>query len=332
VAFNCLTGTLPFPSESAQETMIMRLTDQPKTLAEMRPDIAWPAELQAVMDKVLSRDVNLRYQKSSDFGRDMAKAVEHMPAVVAAQAGTMVMGSAPAAAAPAAPTAALPKTRLAAKSSGTAKMEVPAAAHVAAAPAKKSPAMMIVAAVVVIAAAGGGYALLGGKKDAAVTPPNPGNAQANKPADTTAKTADAGKPIETKSQGSKQPAEQMKKALVSIPVTSAPAPTGPAPTAAESPTAVVSYWNSKLNDAAVTGADARDALDAVNPLVPKLSGVARSNASYVQFLAYNQLADQDRVCRAAKDVMANDPTAALPDSTKWSAHVKVVSSVMSFCK
>ena len=26
VAFNCLTGKLPFPSESAQEAMIMRLT------------------------------------------------------------------------------------------------------------------------------------------------------------------------------------------------------------------------------------------------------------------------------------------------------------------
>ena len=42
VAFNMLTGTLPFPSDSAQEAMIMRLTDQPQTLAEMKPDVAWP--------------------------------------------------------------------------------------------------------------------------------------------------------------------------------------------------------------------------------------------------------------------------------------------------
>ena len=40
VTFNMLTGMLPFPGESAQESMIMRLTDQPKPLAEMRPDIA----------------------------------------------------------------------------------------------------------------------------------------------------------------------------------------------------------------------------------------------------------------------------------------------------
>ena len=80
VAFNCLTGALPFPSESAQEAMIMRLTDKPKTLAEMRPDVEWPAELQAVMDKALARDANERYQKSAEFGRDIAKAVENMPA------------------------------------------------------------------------------------------------------------------------------------------------------------------------------------------------------------------------------------------------------------
>ena len=94
VAFNCLTGQLPFQSNSAQEAMIMRLTDQPKTLAEMKPDIDWPPELQAVMDKVLARDADERYQKSAEFGRDIAKAVENMPAAVAAAAGTMVMGAA----------------------------------------------------------------------------------------------------------------------------------------------------------------------------------------------------------------------------------------------
>ncbi len=75
VAFNCLTGKLPFPSESAQEAMIMRLTDEPKTLAEMKADAVWPPALQAVMDKALARDVNDRYQKASEFGRELTKAV-----------------------------------------------------------------------------------------------------------------------------------------------------------------------------------------------------------------------------------------------------------------
>src|ERR1043165_2149496 len=49
VAFNMLCGCLPFPSDSQQESMIMRLTDKPKALGEMRPEIPWPADLQAVM-------------------------------------------------------------------------------------------------------------------------------------------------------------------------------------------------------------------------------------------------------------------------------------------
>ncbi|HEY4137738.1 MAG TPA: serine/threonine-protein kinase, partial [Casimicrobiaceae bacterium] len=45
VAFNMMTGKLPFPSDSAQESMIMRLTDRPKPLAAMKPDVAWPADV-----------------------------------------------------------------------------------------------------------------------------------------------------------------------------------------------------------------------------------------------------------------------------------------------
>ncbi len=111
VGFNMLTGTLPFPSNSAQEAMIMRLTENPKTLAEMRPDVAWPAELQAVMDKALARDVRNRYTKASDFGREFSMAIEAMPATATAEAGTVVLGAQ--AASPNAGTAAIPRTRVA---------------------------------------------------------------------------------------------------------------------------------------------------------------------------------------------------------------------------
>ncbi len=158
VAFNCLTGQLPFPSETAQEAMIMRLTDLPKTLAEMKPDVEWPAELQTVMDRVLARDADERYQKSDEFGRDISKAVENMPAAVAAAAGTMVMG---------APVAELPKTRMAAKGGATAKMEAPAPAPVTVASAKKSPVLMIAAAVVIIAGGGAAALLMKGGGSAA---------------------------------------------------------------------------------------------------------------------------------------------------------------------
>ena len=91
VAFNMLTGTLPFPSDSAQESMIMRLTDRPKTLAEMRPQVPWPADVQQVMDKALERDVAQRYQTATEFVRDLSRAVERMPDVIPADVGTEML-------------------------------------------------------------------------------------------------------------------------------------------------------------------------------------------------------------------------------------------------
>ncbi|MCC7001411.1 MAG: protein kinase [Gemmatimonadaceae bacterium] len=93
VAFNCLTGKLPFPAETVQESMIMRLTDRPRYLAEVRPDIDWPAELQATLDTALARDAAERYMSAAQFGREFAAAIANMPATMAAEAGTQVVGA-----------------------------------------------------------------------------------------------------------------------------------------------------------------------------------------------------------------------------------------------
>jgi predicted Ser/Thr protein kinase len=90
VSFNMLSGQLPFPSETAQESMIMRLTDKPKSLREMKGDTPWPPEVQAVMDRALERDAKLRYQTASEFGRALYAAVATM-APESADAGTHVM-------------------------------------------------------------------------------------------------------------------------------------------------------------------------------------------------------------------------------------------------
>jgi len=78
VAFTMLTGKLPFPGDSSQESMIMRLTDPPKRLGEMLPDVDWPADLQAAVDKALARDASDRYQRATEFGRDLSIAAERM--------------------------------------------------------------------------------------------------------------------------------------------------------------------------------------------------------------------------------------------------------------
>ena len=69
----------------------MRLTDKPKPLSEMKPDLSWPADVQAVMDKALERDVNARYQTATEFGRALYQAVDRMPMTQAAEVGTQVL-------------------------------------------------------------------------------------------------------------------------------------------------------------------------------------------------------------------------------------------------
>jgi hypothetical protein len=93
VTFNMLTGKLPFPSDTTQSAMIMRLTDRPRPLAFMKGDVTWPAELQAVMDRVLERDASLRYPKARDFGRALVEAARLVATRPSTADGTKIMES-----------------------------------------------------------------------------------------------------------------------------------------------------------------------------------------------------------------------------------------------
>jgi serine/threonine protein kinase len=89
VTFNMLTGQLPFPSVVSREALIMRLTEKPRTLAEIRTDVQWPAELQTVMDKALANHPADRYQHVSQFGRELVTAVATMPESAFTSTGTL---------------------------------------------------------------------------------------------------------------------------------------------------------------------------------------------------------------------------------------------------
>jgi len=78
VMYRMVTGVLPFQADSAQETMIKRLTDDPMPLAETRPDIDFPPKLQLVMTTALARRAEERYQTAAEFGRDSADTVAGM--------------------------------------------------------------------------------------------------------------------------------------------------------------------------------------------------------------------------------------------------------------
>ncbi|HEX3868164.1 MAG TPA: protein kinase [Gemmatimonadaceae bacterium] len=174
VAFNMMTGTLPFPSDSAQESMIMRLTDRPKPLAAMKPDVNWPTDVQAVMDKALERDVGARYQTATDFGRDLFRVIDRMPATQVAEMGTQLMGAAAVPATRVASSADLPLSAPPPTSGGTAAMEPASVAGPSVtyptAPPKKRNMVPVLAGVAAIVVLGGGAALfMNGRKGGADT-------------------------------------------------------------------------------------------------------------------------------------------------------------------
>ncbi|MEO8881346.1 MAG: serine/threonine-protein kinase [Gemmatimonadaceae bacterium] len=91
VTFNMLTGMLPFTGQTTQEALLKRLTDRPLSLAEARTDLVWPAPLQAVLDRVLSRLAADRYQHASEFGEAIVAAVRGMSAEEVERTRTLVI-------------------------------------------------------------------------------------------------------------------------------------------------------------------------------------------------------------------------------------------------
>ncbi|MDQ6829061.1 MAG: serine/threonine protein kinase, partial [Gemmatimonadota bacterium] len=93
VTFHMLTGTLPFPSATVQESLIQRLTDRPRTLSEVRRDAAWPPALQAVLDRALSRERKNRYPRAIDFANDLQHVLAASPSIAASNAPTAPLAS-----------------------------------------------------------------------------------------------------------------------------------------------------------------------------------------------------------------------------------------------
>ena len=74
VLFNMLTGQLPYPKLTSKETLVRRLTSPPATLTDVRPDVSWPAAVQAVLSRALDPEPDRRYASVADFGRAITAA------------------------------------------------------------------------------------------------------------------------------------------------------------------------------------------------------------------------------------------------------------------
>lgn len=303
VAFNCLTGKLPFPSESAQEAMIMRLTDRPRTLAEMRPEVAWPDDLQAVMDKALARDAEDRYQGAAQFGREFAAVVADMPSTQATEGATMVIGAAKTAPMAAAP---MPKTRVADRD----EARSPARASTAV-PAKKSPMIPIAAGVAAVAVLGyfGATKFMGGADTP--TAGDTGAQVAQQPPSAGTDTAGSGTQA---NPGTQSPAPEVQPLSNSAnPQTPAPrtesrpdAPrtSQPAAPAGEATMMRFQKWVNDLNAADATPSLANRIISEVETMQPTLRGDQLAESWFVLLIAYSFLEDDDGTCRAARRVVA----------------------------
>ncbi|HTI05053.1 MAG TPA: serine/threonine-protein kinase [Gemmatimonadales bacterium] len=172
VYYRMLTGKLPFEATTVQETMIKRLTDEPTKLADARPDLSFPAGLQAVLDTALTRTPAERYQSVSKFAADVA--------TVTGKGGSA--------------TAAMPRTRAdtegktqlidsSARAAPTTRISAKSAPPPGATSKKRSLVFAGVAVVVVLAGGGAWVALNGGSKASPPPPPPP------PPADTTSRVA-----------------------------------------------------------------------------------------------------------------------------------------------
>lgn len=76
VAFQCLTGTLPFLSDTPERAMTARLGAKPKPLAIVRPGVDWPASLQVAFDGALAAEPADRTASALAFGDAVVSAVE----------------------------------------------------------------------------------------------------------------------------------------------------------------------------------------------------------------------------------------------------------------
>src|SRR5689334_6447068 len=95
VLFNMLTGQLPYPKLTSKETLVRRLTSPPRTLAEVMPNIAWPAALQDVLNRALTPEVKDRYDNVAEFGRAVVRAVDDNEPIVAAPAAAVAASTVP---------------------------------------------------------------------------------------------------------------------------------------------------------------------------------------------------------------------------------------------
>jgi serine/threonine-protein kinase len=191
VFYRMLTGILPFKSDSAQEAMIKRLTEDPAPLSVSYPSGRFPPRLQEIVNHALARSPMERYSTAAEFGRDVQAVAGTLTGTVDTDGATQTLRRMSSEA------GTVPQTRIdpvaqigrPSKAAGTMAGRPPMAP---AAGGKRSKVVPIAgAAVVVLALAGAAYAVMGRNPGSAAVPPDTAKQQVAR--DTTSRPADTSK-------------------------------------------------------------------------------------------------------------------------------------------
>ena len=325
VFYRMLTGVLPFKSESAQETMIKRLTDDPLPLAEALPGGRFPPRLQQIMNRALARSAADRYATAAEFGRTVAALAAAASSAVDTEGDTQAMARLSGA------TEAIPVTRVdsaaqAARRAAHEEPPTPTAQRAVRVPTTKPRSKVgpIAGAVVVLlAVAGGAWAIKGGALGRGnKSSLEPAGGQTATPAETTSAHQDsiaapAGNPAPVpaathdSTRGGKPPGPVLKpNPTVTTPNTANPAPIHGAGTQpAANPAAAAALPPPEALDDPVQRGPARLTAEAIYN-DPKRTALDRAMAA--DFVAAFYM--QDSVYKAALD-WARKSYALRPTST-----------------
>jgi serine/threonine protein kinase len=71
VFYFTLAGSVPFPADNAMEKLIRHLMEEPEPLEKVRPDV--PAELTAIVRRLMAKDPADRYQTPAELARELEK-------------------------------------------------------------------------------------------------------------------------------------------------------------------------------------------------------------------------------------------------------------------
>ena len=284
VAYEMLTGELPFEGNTPERKLTARLIQDPKPLVEAAPDVDWPEELQAAFDRAFVREPEGRTPNALGFADELVNAVEAWTGVSVLRqrtpiSTTAIMGvpgegtgalprptprptsssAAPNTSRTPAPSATASRTAVNSPKAGTPGAGTSASKSAIPEPqAKKTPVAAIAAAAVVIAAVGGYFAFAGRGGNASA---DPGATTASAPVVASPNTSTSTPPP---TPPAAPPGNANVPAGATKPVTTVSAPPTNPPAAAPPPAAPTSpNGNGAAGVSAAAAAEARRALNGI---------------------------------------------------------------------